>query len=796
MNEKHIKRIRRNLTLHFALLAWLTTMLIASGSDSSFLPALIFFVSLVGFFVVDVLELGGLGRIGSYVGMTSATCIAIGGYIYSLTVGKSESGQLLAVAGLLVYPECVLFLQRKNLRVFEQLAIFLLLEIIVAALINDNLLFGVLLTPIMLLWVSSLFLFSRYATLVQLQPSIDTPVPLLAELIYQSFVKPMFAERPKRAAVTANFVASTSVQSSNLVRRSLQTLPIGVGAILFAAFFFYALPRTTHGKFRPSVNPRTGIPDEMLMGAYGTLLQDPTPVMRVSFTSWKTRKPYQLSEPPYLRAKIFDKYVGKTWREIAYYPRFVALDAVENSSASKHDLTVLDFDVLKDFADTLFSVPPPLQCNSRTELNFEYDPFRQLLRPLDQVHPKFGRSLNYQIASSGFARNRQLPIVPALFEVGVANRYKQSILQPVFDFQNVEVYRQEILATAGCDETKLYEAAKCYENHFIYSGEYSYSLDLRPPSDRSMDPVEDFILNQRQGHCQYFAAAMVAMLRQNNIPSRIVGGYRPTEFNKFGYFSVRQSDAHAWVEALFTREQLQNTELAKWLSPEADDYWVRFDATPGSDGGAAEIVEASGQTLDYANKLWKDYVVEAQRVASATKLYGESRDDEQNIYSEGFARALEALRNGQFLPGENNFGFLWPVAVVALILVGLALSIWRLIELLPRWAPNLARRLGMQHSSQARVKEVFFARCLRLLEQRGFHRSKSQTPQELTTQAGHALANVEEGADLSSRLRILTQLYYRLRFSDNRLLSDHEEAEIATALKKLESIPRPSKASL
>ena len=63
----------------------------------------------------------------------------------------------------------------------------------VAALVNDNVLFGILLLPIVLLWVSSLFHFSRYATLVQIAPNIEVPMPKLAEVLFARFVKSIMA---------------------------------------------------------------------------------------------------------------------------------------------------------------------------------------------------------------------------------------------------------------------------------------------------------------------------------------------------------------------------------------------------------------------------------------------------------------------------------------------------------------------------------------------------------------------------------------------------------------------------
>ena len=44
---------------------------------------------------------------------------------------------------------------------------------------------------------------------------------------------------------------------------------------------------------------------------------------------------------------------------------------------------------------------------------------------------------------------------------------------------------------------------------------------------------------------------MAVLLRAAGVPTRIATGFGPGERNPFtGYFEVRQSDAHAWVEVL------------------------------------------------------------------------------------------------------------------------------------------------------------------------------------------------------------------------------------------------------
>jgi len=77
--------------------------------------------------------------------------------------------------------------------------------------------------------------------------------------------------------------------------------------------------------------------------------------------------------------------------------------------------------------------------------------------------------------------------------------------------------------------------------------------DLTVPREADgIDAVDHFLFDTRRGFCEHIASAMAVLLRAEGIPTRIVTGYGPGERNPFtGYYDVRYSDAHAWVEVLY-----------------------------------------------------------------------------------------------------------------------------------------------------------------------------------------------------------------------------------------------------
>ncbi len=799
------KKLRSALSVHFVVLASLTAMLVATGSQSYFLPIFISTVAAVAYILVDRLEWFELGRIGSFIGMLTATAFSIGSYLYSAFSVPSESGQLLAIAGLLVYPEAVLFMQGKSLRVFEQLAVFLLLEMIVAALVNDNILFGLLLAPIMLLWVSALFLFSRYATLVQIDPSIDKPNPILAEILYQRFVKTVIRPAPKQSAVSAHATLGT-VQSARGFRRALQSVPIGIGSIVFAAFFFYLMPRTSIRSLDPSLafEPVVGLPKSLDIGTVGRLLANPTPVMRVSLRKFGSGENYSLkrNEPPYLRARVMETYQadsnGRGWVAhnewifggISEYRRLRGLESLRNASNAYRDLVTIEFDIKRKFVSVMYCAPPAFAIAPSQEMRLNYDSYNLVLEDFDLAKLPRGRSLVYDIGTLGFKDGVQLRVTPAQVALPsfTSSRGRRNINHDLREFENANRYREELLEQSQVDLNDRFGIADFFERHFT-NGEFTYTLDLRPPIDPDLDPIEDFLINQKKGHCQYYASAMVMLLRQSNIHSRIVVGYRPTEFNSRGkWFSVRQNDAHAWVEAKFTHEELSNTFLKDELT-DAEEYWVRFDPTPsGTEEGELAIVEQSGQTLDYVEKLWKDYVVEGQKLSGDNTLYAPVAENSKDAYEQ----VLEKLRNfrqnlesGHLFSGQGGIGFEWPLAILIIGIGCLAILVWRLAWWLPRLAPRLAKRFGLERNANM-IQQAFFARCIELLKRQGLTRGSCETPQEFTQRAVDELTRkATRNASLRDSLSLLTTIYYRLRFSQHSQLSKSETQAIDEAIREL-----------
>ena len=94
-----------------------------------------------------------------------------------------------------------------------------------------------------------------------------------------------------------------------------------------------------------------------------------------------------------------------------------------------------------------------------------------------------------------------------------------------------------------------YDKVKAIERYLADNFEYNTDSPVPP---EGQDAVDHFLFDTDVGFCEQFASATVIMLRTLGIPARVVGGFTPGNRNAFtGYYEVKNSDAHTWVEVFF-----------------------------------------------------------------------------------------------------------------------------------------------------------------------------------------------------------------------------------------------------
>ncbi|GLZ10593.1 transglutaminase [Actinomadura sp. NBRC 104425] len=137
-----------------------------------------------------------------------------------------------------------------------------------------------------------------------------------------------------------------------------------------------------------------------------------------------------------------------------------------------------------------------------------------------------------------------------------------------------EVRRLAHEVTAGA--ATAYDQAVMLQRWFTQTGGFQYDLTAQPPQ-RGSDLV-DFLINNKRGYCEQFAASMALLARILGIPARVAMGYTPGTQVTPGVWEVRTRDAHAWPELYFEGAG-----------------WVRFEPTPSGAAG-----QGTAATPDYS----------------------------------------------------------------------------------------------------------------------------------------------------------------------------------------------------
>ncbi len=105
----------------------------------------------------------------------------------------------------------------------------------------------------------------------------------------------------------------------------------------------------------------------------------------------------------------------------------------------------------------------------------------------------------------------------------------------------------QIVAQAGAQTP--YDKAKAIERWLRTYIQYNESIPAPP---RGSDPIEWFLFDAREGYCNYYASAMILMLRAQGVPARMAAGFAQGTWEADrGVFLVRERDAHTWVEVYF-----------------------------------------------------------------------------------------------------------------------------------------------------------------------------------------------------------------------------------------------------
>jgi len=656
--------IRKNLSIFTHLLALTGFLTLSINNSINIILVFLYLLVLVASLYSDLSERKFLLK-NTYCNILAVLLILILG----LRLFLFNEDLITVLIYFIVYVQLIKFLGKKETKDYEQIILISFFQLLAGAVTTTRVYFGILLLFFILLSVITIFLFNIYKEQYGIKDGIKKD---------------------------SNFRYRTLFSSATVIWISVIVLSLSV---------FLLMPRFK-GNFLSSslLNKQklsTGFNDEIELGQVGEIKKDSSPVMRVKFLN-KTKS--ELPETIYWRGVALDYFDGKFWtqrnknqktRVSKNYDGLFVLGKNNKNNLAIQEVVAQPLDT-----DVIFSANMPFA--------FADLPFRNLF------------TVNNSYYHSGYFTNNIKYL--AYSDLSVPDEEKlirDNHINPKkirFEFTesfNVSPDIEDLTEELYNENSSRYENVKNVEQYLKNNLSYTRVLDNIGESP----PLDQFLFEDKEGHCEYFATAMVVILREMGIPSRLVTGFVGGEYNSIGeYYLIRESDAHAWVEVLFP-----------------GSGWVTFDPTPGNDTDLYTGFNIITGSLEYLKYRWNRYVVDY------------SVKDQQRILKNISNRSAKFNFNisSQLKPANLRIYFLVFVIVILLIIF------------FKKYKEIIF--LKVRGNAKNSVATETYKKSVVIMKKKGFVKKPFMTSNEFMDYVGTRAKNKE--------FKTITTIYNKIKFS-------------------------------
>lgn len=676
--------------------------------------------------------------------------------------GVSRTEPIVSTLGVfLVQITCVKLFDRRTARDDAQVLTLSMFDVIAAVLTGNSLLVGILLLVL-------------------------TPTGIFAAMLWQ------LCEHRDRGAVHARSSVAFSGIWGRRAPRHLWLTAIGasLACCIGAAVVFVFAPRgfasDLMGRFGQVREASIGFTETARLGASGLLQDNPTPVMDVSITDTEGTNLGSIESMLYLRGSVKEEYDPETATWISSPPS-ANMDservyAGESWKKRTTDPSLSRTAIIRSIKIThrtnpgesgvLFTMWRPVSMVFGQGDDIIFNPDTRVIRRTRNNFP---------------GRDRGSGRYEYTVKVLVADEPGEPPAQtpPTFEKGKIRDLTEKVLTDAGvvleANDGSLRQATVAIRDYL--RTQYAYTLEMTAPNIGE-DAIEMFLFRTRVGHCEYFASAMAAMCQSVGIPARLVLGYVTSDYSPItGQYLVRESNAHAWVEAHIGRGR-----------------WMTFDPSPPGDidrvhRPSTSIIAGLRRWWDALEFSWAKSVVGFDS-SSQNKLLGREpasmRRTSRSIetVADRVASWLRTQRSEATSGIRGVLAIAAPIFVLSAFVVIFIRSWGRIRAWFSRFR---ARRTNDPELNAALAHAPFFARAADALADAGLARPMHIPP------IAHAESVSIIDSQLGAAAARVAELFYAVRFGASRLRPDELDegrrlAEIMSArAKELKRRARGSK---
>lgn len=528
---------------------------------------------------------------------------------------------------------------------------------------------------------------------------------------------------------------------------------------VIATAVFVVVPRVGGeflGRFGVTRQSMIGFRESVTLGQAGLLSEDPTPVLDLLVTDAKGDNLGSTSITQYLRGAARDQYIPseRAWKDSSQdlpghrpsniHPRNYAPPEIEAGSAWVLQWPEVAGDpepenrvaprrttqtiTMRADANNLFFLWRPTTITPDRNVKLTFSRETGTIRRVESWGPRFSYTVQSVTADEAFPST-------------VTQDTSGSKLG--FQTGRIHDFASGVVGSGRTGRLVVIAIRDYLQRNFEYTTEM-----VAPGPDQ--DAIEFFLFERKKGHCEYFASAMAAMCQSQGIPARVVTGYVAAEFNTLtGQYTVRQSNAHAWVEAFIISDAATGR-----------GRWERFDPSPPAE---IERIHHPPRNLLARARAWYE-ALEFGWTSSfvafdnlSSKRHGGGMFSENDVTPRMVVwadRWVAWLKTMAADPSRMPWWLRWsPGLLAAAGLAGFAGRVaWR------RWRPRRRSVLGREFGYVPDRPTGIYARTLRALDHAGVPKPESVPPAKF---ADELAPNAPRA---SGALRALARFHYGARF--------------------------------
>lgn len=302
---------------------------------------------------------------------------------------------------------------------------------------------------------------------------------------------------------------------------------------------FFIFPRYSVGFFRLNneVKSKSGFSGKVEPGSISKLLVSDQTAFRVEVSGGSL-----LPNRRYWRGATLEKSHGMSWETLTpanNYVKRVVLGQEQN-----HLLETIKQKVVLEphYGNWLFALDKPVSVEFRDRVKNS-----QISRSEDldyRIKTNNGQKISYEALSS--------------------DDLKLALGDPM---ENLEIPQDNDLRLQNLISSVVnnYKTEEDIVDAYLKFFKKNLNYTLTPKPMKSLN-VSEFLFETQQGFCEHMSASFAYLLRASQIPARVVVGFQGGVENEFGgHYTVKERDAHAWVEMWSARQ-------ASWIRVDPTQY--------------------------------------------------------------------------------------------------------------------------------------------------------------------------------------------------------------------------------